>query len=210
MIQETRGHILEILKTKGASTVDEIVEALHQRTDKRVTPATVRHHLDVLRIDALIEAPAVRRRDTPGRPQYVYHLTDKALDLFPTNYAGLAHVLLNQIKQQLPRESVNVILEGAAEQLAANALIPEVSIGERLDMVIAYLNQQGYQASYETIADGYLLHTSNCPFERVATAHDDLCQLDSHLIAHLTGVIPRRVGRLAAGDASCTYFIPLN
>lgn len=210
MIQETRANILEILKTKGPSTVDEIVEALHEHTDKRVTPATVRHHLDVLRVEALIESPAVRRRETPGRPQYIYHLTDKARDLFPTNYAGLAHVLLSQIKKQLPRESVNVILEGAAEQLAANALIPEVSISERLDLVVNYLNQQGYKASYEQTPEGYVLHTTNCPFERVASQHDDICQLDSHLIAHLTGVIPRRIGRMAAGDESCAYLIPSN
>lgn len=210
MIQETRQHILEILKANGESTVDEIVEALHARTEKRVTAATIRHHLDVLRMNGLVETPAVRRRDTPGRPQYVYHLTDKALDLFPTNYAGLAHVLLTQIKQRLPSREVNVILQGAAQQMASDAVIPNVPIEERLNYVIEYMNSQGYQATWRQAenGEGFILSTSNCPFEKVSGAHADVCDLDMHLVSNLLGVVPRRLGRLAAGARSCDYFIP--
>ncbi len=210
MIQETRQHILEILKINGESTVDEIVEALHARTDKRVTAATIRHHLDVLRMNGLVEAPSVRRRDTPGRPQYVYHLTDKALDLFPTNYAGLAHVLLNQIKQRLPSREVNVIIQGAAQQMAADAIIPNVPIEERLNYVIEYLNNQGYQAAWRRAdnGEGFVLSTSNCPFEKISGTHADVCDLDMHLVANLLGVVPRRLGRMASGAKSCEYYIP--
>ncbi len=211
MIQETRQHILEILKAAGESTVDEIVESLHARTDKRVTAATVRHHLDVLRMNGLVEAPSVRRRDTPGRPQYVYHLTDKALDLFPTNYAGLARVLLDQMKRRLPGNEVNVIIEGAADQMAANAMIPSVPLEERLDHVVDFLNSQGYQASWEKAengGDGYMLRTYNCPFENLAGTHTDVCDLDMHLMANLLGVVPRRVGQITTGERSCEYFIP--
>lgn len=210
MIQETRGLILNILKDNGDLTVDQIVNALHKRTDKRVTAATIRHHLDVLGENGLVEAPEVKRRDTPGRPQYVYHLTDKALDLFPSNYAGLAHVLMDQIKAQLSRDQVNVILEGAAQQLAANAMIPNVPLDERLDYVVKYLTKQGYEASWENAEndDGYILSTSNCPFEKVAGAHEDICQLDMQLVSNLLGIVPRRLGRIAAGEDSCDYFIP--
>jgi predicted ArsR family transcriptional regulator len=210
MIQETRRLILDILKEHGDSTVDQIVDALHARTDKRVTAATIRHHLDVLSENGLVEAPKVKRRNTPGRPQYVYHLTDKALDLFPSNYAGLAHVLMDQIKAQLPNNQVNVILEGAAQQLAANAMIPNVPLDERLDYVVTYLTKQGYQASWENAEneDGYILSTSNCPFEKIVGTHDDICQLDMQLVSNLLGIVPRRLGRIAMGESSCDYFIP--
>ena len=209
MIQETRQHILEILKTSGACTVDEIVETLHNRTEKRVTAATVRHHLDVLRMNELVSAPAVRRRDTPGRPQYIYNLTDKALDLFPTNYAGLAHVLLAQLRESLPDDQVNVIIEGAADQLAASALIPDLPMAQRLNYVIEFLNKQGYQATCRESDGGWILSTENCPFERLAIAHDDVCSLDMRMMTQLLGgIVPRRVGRIAAGNCSCDYFIP--
>ncbi|NDJ85681.1 MAG: ArsR family transcriptional regulator [Chloroflexi bacterium] len=210
MIQETRGHILEILKVNGESTVDEIVEALHRRTEKRVTAATVRHHLDVLRMDGLVEAPAVRRRDRPGRPQYVYHLTDKALDLFPTNYAGLAHSLLDQMHQHLSPQDVNVIIEGAAQQMASSAHIPNVAMEERLQYVVDYLTEQGYQAHWEAAEDreGFVLRTSNCPYEKLVGSHQGVCDLDMHLVANLLGVVPRRIGRIAEGGKSCDYFVP--
>ncbi len=210
MIQETRQHILEILKANDQSTVDEIVVALHQRTEKQVTAATVRHHLDVLRMNGLVEAPTVRRRDTPGRPQYVYRLTDKALDLFPANYAGLAHVLLDQIKGKLPGREVNVILEGAARQLAANTVIPNVPMAERLNYVVDFLDTQGYTADWEHANGdgGFILRTSNCPYEKLSSVHDEVCVLDMHLLSHLLGVVPRRLGRIAEGAASCEYFVP--
>lgn len=209
MIQETRQHILEILKVNGASTVDEIVESLHNRTEKRVTAATVRHHLDVLRMNALVETPSVRRRDTPGRPQYVFHLTEKALDLFPTNYAGFAHLLLDQLHSHLPHDTVNVIIEGTADQMASAASIPDVPMPERLDHVVEFLNEQGYQAAWRHIEGGWLLSTVNCPFEKLSDEHDDLCYLDMRLMSQLLGgVVPRRMGRVADGDGSCDYFIP--
>ncbi|PJF42794.1 MAG: hypothetical protein CUN55_09615 [Phototrophicales bacterium] len=210
MIQETRQHILEILKTQHEATVDEIVEELHARTDKRVTAATVRHHLDVLRLNGLVEAPAVRRRDTPGRPQYVYRLTEKALDLFPNNYAELAHVLLEQLHSILPSDQVNVIIEGVADQMAADVVIPDVSMPIRLDYVTEFLNMQGYQASWRRAEDqsGWILSTTNCPFEKLSGTHDDLCYLDIRLMTKLLGVIPRRLDRIAEGAQSCDYYIP--
>jgi DeoR family suf operon transcriptional repressor len=210
MIQETRRYILDILKTNGDSTVDEIVISLHEMTEKHVTAATVRHHLDILQKDGLVNAPTVRRRDTPGRPQYVYHLTEKARDYFPTNYANLASSLLSQIKGTLPLQSINSILEGVASDLSSQAEIPEGSLEERLDYVVEFLSEHGYQADWQEAngRDGYLLRTSNCPFERLSETHDEVCVIDIHLVTRLLGVMPRRLGRLADGDIACAYYIP--
>ncbi|MCI0709007.1 MAG: ArsR family transcriptional regulator [Chloroflexi bacterium] len=210
MIQETRRHILEILKDHSELTVDEIVDILHERVEKKVTAATVRHHLDVLKENGMVETPEVRRRDTPGRPQYVFVLTEKAGDYFPSNYAGLAEGLLSQIKAHLPGQQFNVILEGTAREMAAKANIPEdLPFETRLDLVIEHLTEQGYQARWQPAEDGFLLETSNCPYEKVVQSHDDLCMVDMYLISTLLGIVPRRLGRRAEGDASCSYFIPM-
>lgn len=210
MIQETRRYILDILKTHGDLTVDEIVDNLHELTSKQVTAATIRHHLDILQRNSLVSTPMVRRRDTPGRPQYVYRLTDKARDYFPSNYVNLASSLLSQMKRQLDQPQINVILEGVGTELGAAAEVPEGSLEARLDYVVSFLNDQGYQATWEN-ADGnggFVLRTSNCPFQQVVSSHHDVCVIDMHLISALLGVVPRRLGRLAEGDVSCSYFIP--
>ncbi len=146
-MQQTRRHILEILKERKEATIDEIVEALSERIG-RITAVTVRHHLEILRGDGLVAAPAVRRRSAPGRPQYVYTLTEKAGDYFPNNYQGLASGLLEQMKAQLPAQQVTQILEGVAEVMTEQAMVPDGPMEIRLDHAVAYLNSNGYTASW--------------------------------------------------------------
>ena len=81
-MQETRQHILEILREIGQATVDDVVRALCERRGE-ITAVTVRHHLTRLQEDGLITAPELRHRNTPGRPQHVYKLTEKAQQHFP-------------------------------------------------------------------------------------------------------------------------------
>src|SRR5215218_5532634 len=113
-MQETRRLILEVLRSRGEATVEEVVVALTERINHDITAVTVRHHLDILRSEDLVTAPVIRHRNTPGRPQHVYALTEKALEYFPNNYQNLASNLLNQMKSMLPGGQVNVILEQMA------------------------------------------------------------------------------------------------
>ncbi len=207
-MQQTRQYILEVLHEQGEATVDELVSALRTRINHDITAVTVRHHLDILRGEELVTAPAVRRRRTPGRPQYVYGLTEKALELFPNNYHNLAATLLNQIKANLPPSQVNVILEKVADEMVTSAAMPELPLETRLDHVVNYLNQQGYDAEWECAGEGFVLRTHNCPYRRIAGSHDELCTLDFRLIAGLLGVVPRRTGRLVEEDGSCEYVVP--
>jgi DeoR family suf operon transcriptional repressor len=208
-MQQTRQFILETLRAQGEGTVDEIVQALRGRINHDITAVTIRHHLDILRSEDLVTAPSVRRRRTPGRPQYVFGLTDKGRECFPNNYQNLSAALLSQIKAALPPAQVNVILENVAQELADDAAIPDLPLDARLDQVVDYLNKQGYEAAWEVCEQGYLLETRNCPYRHVAGDHQELCNMDIRLISALTGIVPRRVGRLADQDESCAYLIPL-
>ena len=72
-MQATRQRILEILKERNTATVEELAY------DLGLTPVTIRHHLDILRSEGLVQAPQVKRRDTPGRPALLA-TTKKFLD----------------------------------------------------------------------------------------------------------------------------------
>lgn len=207
-MQQTRQHILEILKEQENATVEDIVEALSERIGD-ITAVTVRHHLEILRADGLVAAPSVRRRTTPGRPQHVYSLTDKALELFPNNYRTLAQELLLQIKTQLPPDEINVILEGVADEMANAMPNTDGPLSMRLDKVVEYLSQQGYNAYWEDSEHGYILHTNNCPYHHIAGEHNELCMMDMRMISGLLGgIVPRRVYHMVEGDTSCAYLIP--
>lgn len=208
-MQETRRHILDILKIRGEATIDEIVSDLCDRRNRPITPVTVRHHLSILEREGLIEMPQLLRRSSPGRPQHVYALTEQAVAQFPSNYQRLATGLLQRLRTELPDDRINVILEGVADDMALEANVPEGPIEERLDAVVGYLNDHGYEAAWEPAEAGYVLHTYNCPYHALAQETHDLCTMDMRLISTMIGRVPRLMHRVADGNASCSYFIPL-
>ncbi len=202
-MQATRKRILEILKERGEATVDELSEQLE------LTSVTVRHHLDVLRSDGLIEPPVVRHRSSPGRPQYVYTLASGAAEYFPRNFDGLSNRLLDSMRTNLNERQINVIFEGVTTRFAAEA--PPPVQGEPLEdavqRVTDFLDKHGYVARWERVPEGFVIHTSNCPYEGSAQGYPELCAMDLSLIASLLGRQPERVGRLVEGCGACSYLV---
>lgn len=207
-MQETRKQILEVLNHRGQATVDEIVTDLQERRGDQITAVTVRHHLTRLQKDNLINCPEIRHRNKPGRPQHVYVLTEKAHQHFPSNYQAVTLGLLTQIRKQLPPDHINVIIDGMADDMAAAADIPDLPLRERLNLVVEYLNAQGYDAHWETQDADIILHTSNCPYHEVSKHDEALCRMDMRLIASLVGIVPRRVERISDGNLTCSYLFP--
>jgi predicted ArsR family transcriptional regulator len=173
---------------------------------------TVRHHLDILRGEGLVEVPEVRRRTTPGRPQYVYTLTEAADDFFPKNYGAFTNLMISEIRDHYEPAELDRILRGMANRMAADAPKPVngETFEQRLTRVVNFLNQKGYIAKWEkTEGDGYYLRTSNCPYHDVSQDHSQVCVMDMTLISDLLGTVPERVSWLAAGEYTCSYHIPI-
>ncbi|MEM6526735.1 MAG: winged-helix domain-containing protein [Chloroflexota bacterium] len=210
-MQKTRQQILNILNHHGRATVQEIVDELCEVRDESITAVTVRYHLKELRKRQLITAVDTSTRSKPGRPQHVYELTEQAHTHLPSNYRHLTNRLLNQLQQQLRPPTINVIFEGIAMEMAAEAHIDELdqlSTGERFRAITAYLTDQGYEAEWEETPEGYLLHTSNCPYHDIVSGNDHLCEMDMQLITLLAGAVPRRLSLVSCGETTCSYFFP--
>lgn len=207
-MQDTRQHILEILKELGEATVDEIASELKQRRGE-ISSVTVRHHLTRLKETNLICVPELRHSNTPGRPLHIYMLTDKANSHFPNNYQRLTVGLLKKLRKQLPTEGINVILEDVADDMASEANISTLPFNQRLAQAIVFLNEHGYDATVEPCDGGFILQTKNCPYHDIVhSSNDGLCDMDMRLISSLLGVLPRLKSRISEGDNSCSYFIP--
>lgn len=204
-MQKTRQKIIEYLREHGEATVDELSQALGD-----LTAVTVRHHLDVLRSEGLVGLPEIRHRNAPGRPRYVYRLTEKAEALFPKNIRTLATHMLAELKETLPPEQVNVIFLGVADRMAsAFGPAPQgESLEQCLNRVVEHLSQQGYEARWEAHPEGYVLHTGSCPYRGVVEEHEDLCLLDLQYISRLLGVSLQRVENMREGGSACSYLVP--
>lgn len=201
-MQATRQRILEILKEHGDATIEELGEALD------LTAVTVRHHLDILRGKGLVEVPQVRRRTTPGRPQYVYILTEAASDLFPKNYGSFASLMITEVRDRYGPAELDSILQEMARRMEKDGDAPLGTIEERLGYVVGFLNDRGYIAKWEKNANGYYLHTANCPYRDISLDHSEVCMMDMTLISDFLGTVPERISWTAAGENNCTYHIP--
>lgn len=200
-MQPTRLRILEIIKEQGDATVAELARILD------MPPVSVRHHLDVLQGENLIDSPRVRRRGTVGRPEQVYVLTEAAERYFPNNHQRLSIALLDEIKEMLPPADWQTIFHRLAEKLAAEAgpVDPNAPLEERLERAVAFLNERGYLARWESNGDSAMIATLNCPYSGVADKHPELCSMDQRLMTLLLGVSPVPLSRLAEGGCRCAY-----
>lgn len=202
-MQKTREEILHILKTRGPSTVDELSEALG------LTSVTVRHHLEILRNQDLVDEPEPLRRQGPGRPQYLYRLAEGAEQVFPSSYDVLAAELLREIRSVLPQEEIDALTDRVAQRIANQAYVSrEMDFESRLEAVVDFLNERGYMASTERDEEGHaILYIYNCPYDRLTQRSGVPCDIDTRLLSILLNRKFNRVKHAAKGDQHCTYVI---
>jgi predicted ArsR family transcriptional regulator len=202
-MQSTRQEILSILREEKQATVEDLARQLE------LTPMTIRHHLNVLQAQNLVEASKVRRSKRVGRPRLVYTLTEEADDLFPQGYGRLARHLVSEVKETVGGEETEAMFRRIAERVAAEA--PPVEDGqsfeERLDQVSDFLEDQGFLSRWEETEEGYVLTNVNCPYRRVSRQHGEVCLLDTELIRRLLGVEPQRLSSQRAGQAACAFVL---
>jgi len=200
-VHPARQKILEYLKRRGQATVDELANHLD------MAAVSVRHHLDLLISDNLVEATRVRRQPGAGRPKRLYALTSHADALFPDQYQRLAHVSFDILKRTLSPQDFQRVIEALVEDILAHAPVDleHLEPQERLQAAIQFLDSEGYMAFCECRDDGCILHTCHCPYKELATRHPEICQVDDLLIQRLTGMIPLRVSKIIHGEPRCTY-----
>jgi predicted ArsR family transcriptional regulator len=205
-VQPVRWHIVEILKANGGATVSELAGELS------MAQVSVRHHLDILIGEDLVEAAGVRRRDGAGRPSQLYVLTPSAAGLFPQRHGALARDVLAEMKALLPDDELQELLHRLAEKTSrrAPATTAGQSMEERLDDVTGFLTGEGYVARWERGYDGYVVHACNCPHAGVADYHPELCSMDQVMFQILLPGAVRLESRVLDGASQCTYVIPLS
>lgn len=202
-MHEKQRQILDIIKNKGSATVNELKDQLN------ITGVTVRHHLDRLRTQGVVSDPQVRRRKSPGRPEYQYVLTPMATDHFPKGYDTFALHLLDEIKSRFRSRQVDAIFEGVSRRIVASVpeRDPDASHRTQVDNAVEFLNSQGYVARREQCYNGQVLHICNCPYEDLRQANPELCQMDLNLVTSMLETEPECIGVMAQGADTCSYLI---
>jgi len=203
-MQVTRQHIVDFLRKQGQGTVDELSDNVG------LTPMAVRHHLNVLLAEGLVEIHHTKRRRKPGRPVQVYGLTNEARKLYPQEYFQLTDLLVEEVAQRIGQDGVMNIFSSIADRLIEDSphLNPdELSFEEQLNAVAAFLREKGFMVEWGIEGGQYAIHHLECPYRQFSQQHREVCQIDAQLIGRMLNITPKRVSCIACNDARCTYML---
>jgi predicted ArsR family transcriptional regulator len=200
--QSTRRQVLQLLRTEGGLTAQQLAERL------KITAMGVRRHLTTLERDGLIQVQA--RRQPAGRPAYLFTLTDAGFETFPKSYDLLATQVLDVIRATEGEERVSQIFAGRMDQLYEQ-FAPRMTgknLADRVRELARIQEEAGYMARWEKVKGGFLLKEQNCAIYRVACRFQDACHFEIELFRRLLDADLERVEHQVKGDLACTYFIP--
>ncbi len=197
--KSTRDIILESIKASRQAKVEELAEAAN------VSPVTVRHHLNSLQAEGLIESSSVRRK--VGRPYYVYSLSTQGQEMFPKRYVRLTSRLLEELKSILPEEAVEQVFKGVVNNVVDDhrPFFEGLPLEQRLDYLVQLLEEEGFLARWEKTAEGYSLTEYSCPYYSIGQEHEEICIFDKELIVNVIQAPIKQHSCMLSGADCCQF-----
>lgn len=197
----TRDIILHSIKQSPQSTVEELADAAD------ISPVTVRHHLNALLANGIIEASSIRRK--VGRPYYVYSLSERGHELFPKRYVRLTSRLLDEMKVRLPEEVIAEIFEGVVDNVLEDhrGEFEHLPIEKRLDYLVELLSDEGFLSAWESTPDGYKLVEYSCPYLSIGSTHTEVCTFDKQLMSGILQLNVHQDSCMLHGANCCQFSI---
>jgi DeoR family suf operon transcriptional repressor len=195
----TRNRILETLLRRPKISTIELAEAVG------INPISVRHHLNKLQKELLVESD--EENHGVGRPRLVYFLTESGLEKFPTRYLRLTTRILSQIKDKFSQPMVSELFKELATSMAneySDKLIG-LTVEERLNAMKVLLASEGFVVEWEKSGSQYLIHEITCPYLHVGQSHPEICNVDQTLISTMLSVPVKKIQCILNGADHCTY-----
>jgi predicted ArsR family transcriptional regulator len=203
MTDNTRNRVLRTLLLNQKRTVNELAEAVD------INPISVRHHVNKLEADGLIQSQ--EERHGVGRPHLVYSLTPEGMEQFPQRYLQLTLRLLQQLKENLSPQMINELFEELAEGIAGDLTkginLEDLNLEQRLKLLQEVLTEEGFMVNIIEDDGDYYLVEASCPYHHVGEDYPEICVIDRELIAHFVSSPPQRVECILDGDKQCKYLI---
>lgn len=197
----TRDTILQTIKAQPKANVDALASAAN------VSPVTVRHHLNALQANGLIELESVRRK--VGRPYYVYSLSEKGQEMFPKRYVRLTSRLLDEMKLHLPSEAFQDVLSNVVNGVLDDhrGEFEHLDMEDRLDYLVKLLADEGFLAHWKKTEGGYLLTEFSCPYISLGETHSEICSMDKELIITVLDVPVQQNSCMLEGGTCCEFLV---
>lgn len=196
----------QLLESKSGATLEELIKAVG------LSRTAVNQHLINL------EKQGHVRKGTPrqsgGRPQHVYVLTESGANLFPKQYSWFSKMLIETLRKQVGEKQVEEYMYNLGVSLSAG-LIPRL-VGknrtERIDEIVKIMNETGFVARTITSASGEKLprvECKNCVYHDLSKDYPEVCRFDIGFLSGLMGAEVEHQSCMQRGGHACRFrFIP--
>jgi predicted ArsR family transcriptional regulator len=203
-MRSTKERILNTLLNKHSATIGELADVVG------INGISVRHHLINLQAEGLITAE--EERHGVGRPRFIYKLSDKGYEQFPSNYLGFTNLILDVIGTELPKKQFETIMVKVGKQMAAANMIsdPSLPLEAKLTEISLKMSKGGFRISHERQGNTITVHNKNCPYHRIGILHPEICQVDQIMYQDLLGKTIEQTGCMLNGDKECTFSIKMD
>jgi predicted ArsR family transcriptional regulator len=190
-----------LLQRKTGMTVDELSRTL------QITRNAVRQHLAVMGRDGLVAQSATR--PTGGRPEQLYVLGAKGIELFPRHYSWFSQLLIESMIEEAGREALANRLAGlgrrVAEQLRVQSPVPE-DPARRVAPLAQLMTGLGYHARAVEAGPGLpVIEADNCVFHHLAARYPEVCRFDLALLSAYVGAEVEHRECMVRGGQCCRF-----
>ncbi|TCS36252.1 transcriptional regulator [Paucimonas lemoignei] len=197
-------HLLKLLlRNKSGMTVEALAQGL------AITRTAVRQHLAVLEEEELVKKS--ESRQTGGRPEHLYVLTQKGSEIFPRHYSWFAKMLLEIVLKELGQTATSERLTAEGERVARQLLgneLENVPAELKLEKLTAVMEEFGYDLNPLIWDAGKripVIEANNCVFHDLAKDNPQICSFDIALISTFSGCTVQHESCMATGSHVCRF-----
>ncbi len=197
----TQGELLrELLRHKSGLTIDALSEK------QGISRNAVRQHLLGLERDGLVS----RGEALPsgGRPEHVYIITPKGLELFPRQYSWMSELLLQAMHKSIGDDKLEQNLAAMGEDVGAslkNQLPGATGSAVQIGALAGAMTGLGYDAETDFENGETVIRAHNCVFHKLARQYPQICKFDTSLLSAATGSAVEQTSCMARGDNACCF-----
>lgn len=205
MPESSEERILYLLKSRGPQTAAAVAKRLG------ITVVGARKHLQKLLDRKLVGF--TERRESVGRPERSWSLTERGHARFPDSHSDLTLELLRSVRKVFGEAGLEKLIDEREQETLRSygeALSACDDLAARVRALVKLRSREGYMAEWRRNRDGsFLLLENHCPICAAASECQGLCRSELAIFRAVLGkdVTVTRSEHILEGARRCAYRI---
>jgi predicted ArsR family transcriptional regulator len=200
-IESSDKTLLDCMRREGAVTIAALV------AEMGVTATAVRQRLQRLMAEGLIQRQT--QRQSRGRPNHRYSLTEKGERAAGTNFADMAIVLWEEVKSVEDPAVRRGLLKRIASRLVERYRdrLTGPTLGERMSSVARLMGEREIPFEVDISGEPPVLTALACPYPELAKVDRGVCTMEKLMLSEMLGENVR-LSECRLDGANCCSFTP--